>query len=247
MRATRWDALVTARACVMAVLAFALAWLITVATDEGGVPWGERAGRTLPLIPFCAAIGVWGALAPVRARGEALALEALGRTRGQIGASAVAGALVIVATAALLIATLHSIDLAGYYPTATHRTSWRWDGDAFVDAVQGLRVGADGQPSFWTGAREAAPRNTIPPYGRAAAALVTAVAGVGLALLAVRALLGGRATRERMVDIAACVLTVALTIVLFQAATVHAVSALAGVVPPILLLALAVQRYRALS
>src|SRR5260221_5419738 len=91
MRVTRWDANVLSRAAMIALLALALAWLVTAATDEGGVPWGERAGRTLPLAPLCAAIGAWGALAAVRARGEALALEALGRSPGGITAAAVGG------------------------------------------------------------------------------------------------------------------------------------------------------------
>ena len=54
---TRWDARVFARSAVVAGLALGLAWLVTAATDEGGVSWGERAGRTLPLAPACAAIG----------------------------------------------------------------------------------------------------------------------------------------------------------------------------------------------
>src|SRR5258706_6393188 len=91
MRVTRWDANVLSRAAIVAMLALVLAWLVTAATDEGGVAWGERAGRTLPLTPFCAAIGAWGALAAVRSRGEALALEALGRPPAEVAMAPVAG------------------------------------------------------------------------------------------------------------------------------------------------------------
>src|SRR5579871_4525753 len=106
---TRWDVHALLRAAGMAVAALALGWVLTAATDEGGVSWGERAGRTLPLTPLCAAVGAWGALAPVRARGEALALEALGRTRAQIAGAAVAGSAAVALVAALAMATVHAV------------------------------------------------------------------------------------------------------------------------------------------
>ncbi|MDP9150349.1 MAG: hypothetical protein M3O36_10470, partial [Myxococcota bacterium] len=71
---TSWDARLFARSAVAAALAFLVTWLVTAATDEGGVSWAERAGRAAPLAPVCAAAGVWLVLAPVRSRGEALAL-----------------------------------------------------------------------------------------------------------------------------------------------------------------------------
>src|ERR1700722_9478623 len=88
---TVWDTRPLARASLAAARARGLAWLVTAATDEGGVAWGERAGRTLPLAPLCAAVGAWAALAPVMARGEAAALGALGRSPAQIAAAAVGG------------------------------------------------------------------------------------------------------------------------------------------------------------
>lgn len=60
---TRWDTLGTVRASGLALFALGLGLALTAATDEGNVAWGERIGRTLPLIPVCAAIGVWGARA----------------------------------------------------------------------------------------------------------------------------------------------------------------------------------------
>src|ERR1700722_19834927 len=88
---TVWDTRQLARAALAATLALGLSWLVTAATDEGSVAWGERAGRTLPLAPLCAAVGAWVALAPVMARGETVALGALGRSRAQIAAAAVVG------------------------------------------------------------------------------------------------------------------------------------------------------------
>src|SRR5258705_13615327 len=75
-----WDRRYARRALVFSGLALALAFLLTAATDEGDVARPVRAGRTWPVIPMCAAVGVWAALAGPRARSERLALEALGRS-----------------------------------------------------------------------------------------------------------------------------------------------------------------------
>src|SRR5215469_9631418 len=151
-----------------------LAWLVTAATDEGGVSWGERAGRTLPLTPLCAAIGAWAALAPVRARGEWLALQSLGRTPLQVSGAAVGGAAAVALLAAAAMATVGAVSVAGFYPTATHADEWRWDGaDGFVDAARGLRVGADGVPVQVAPARSWSQSPAIPRHGRLSAALAT--------------------------------------------------------------------------
>src|ERR1700723_416531 len=136
----------------MASAAFALAWLVTATTDEGGVAWAERVGRTLPLAPLCAAIGAAVALAPVRSRGEARALAALGRARLEIAAGAVAGAALTALLAAALLGLVRAVDVAGFFPTATHASAWRWEGGTFVDAARGLRVAADGMPERIAGA-----------------------------------------------------------------------------------------------
>src|SRR4051794_23815483 len=100
---TSWDLRAFGRAFALAGLALAIAWLLTAATDEGGVPWGVRAGRTLPVAPACAALGAWIALLPARARGEVRALEALGRAPWQSGIAAGLGgaALAVCAAAAM--------------------------------------------------------------------------------------------------------------------------------------------------
>src|SRR5437879_4797490 len=91
MTLTTWDTRVAARALVLGALAFAVAWLVTATTDEGGVAWGVRAGRTLPIAPVCAALGTAIALAHLRARGEVRALEALGRAPWENALAAVCG------------------------------------------------------------------------------------------------------------------------------------------------------------
>src|SRR5258708_37602419 len=95
MQPTRWDLMLFARAAAMALIVFAVALLVTGATDEGGVPWLGRAARTLPLAPLCSALGVWAALAPVVVRGDAVALPSLGRPPRPIGAGGVVGAALV--------------------------------------------------------------------------------------------------------------------------------------------------------
>ncbi|HEY8041174.1 MAG TPA: hypothetical protein VIF15_15310 [Polyangiaceae bacterium] len=252
---TRWDGRLFARAAVVAALALAVGWLVTAATDEGGIGWGERAGRTLPLTPVCAAIGAWVALAPVRARGEARALAALGRSRAQIAAAAVAGAALVALAAALAIGALVRVDVAGFFPTATRASAWGWEGGAFVDRAQGLRVGQDGAPARLV-AEGMASLAAIPPHGRAAAAAATALAGIALPLLLAHALLGRspegvwgprdrRLTREDAAAALAAGAAIAGSVLLFQAAAARQAPALLGALPPLALLAFAVRRYRA--
>jgi hypothetical protein len=236
---TRWDGRQLTRAAAAAGLTLVLAWLVTAATDEGGVAWGERAGRTLPLTPFCAAIGAWVALAPVLSRGEALALEALGRSRPQIAAAAVLGGALVALAAALGLGLLRTVDVAGFFPTATHGSAWAWRGNAFADTLHGLRVGADGAPVLIP--VEAGRAITgIPPYGRAAASVVTACAGLALPLLLAHALLE-RARSLPLVLFAGG--AIAASVIAFQAAAAGHVPVALGALPTLGLLAFAVQRY----
>jgi hypothetical protein len=247
---TAWDTQVFGRAAGAAAATLLLAWLVTAATDEGGVAWGERVGRTLPLAPLCAALGVSAALAPVRWRGEAGALAALGRSRAQVAAGAVAGGAVVAIVAALFIGLVRRVDVAGFYPTATHASGWRWDGAAFVDGVRGLKVAADGMPRR-VPIEGGAALASLPAYARVAAALTTAIAGLALPLLLAHALLsraphdGRRWDRREAWVVASAVASIAASVVLFQSAAAHQLPALSAAAPALALLAFAVQRYRA--
>lgn len=256
-RVTRWDAVVFLRAVLVAGLALGLACLLTAATDEGGVPWAERAGRTLPLTPVCAAVGAWGALAPVRSRGEVRALEALGRSRMQIAAAAIAGAAAVAVVAALFVGAVRAVDVSGFYPAAFHNATWRWEGATFVNPAAGLRVEPDGTLVRSGTGDEPAPLERIPPQGRAAASLATALAGVALPMLLAQLLLVRHAgtRRERLgrqgevralqwPAIAASGAAVLGSLMLFQAAAARLVPALSAALPPAALLAFAVERSR---
>jgi hypothetical protein len=248
---TRWDARVLARSAVVTGLALALGWLVTAVTDEGGVPWGERAGRTLPLAPACAAIGVWVALAPARARGEGRALAALGRSRLQVAAAAVTGAGGICAVAALLLLASPRVDASGFFPTTLHGPRWHWDGQVFVDRGRGVYVTAEGAPEklALSAEQDTNSPGVLPAHGRAAAALAMLLAGVGMPLLLAHAMLirpaDRRFGRDDGTALLAAGVAVGASVVVFQAAAARLLPALLGVVPPMLLLAFAVQRYRA--
>jgi hypothetical protein len=254
MPPTRWDARVLVRAAVVAALAFAVAWLVTAVTDEGGVSWAQRAGRSLPLAPACAAVGAWAALAPVRARGEALALAALGRSRVQVAAAAVAGGALVALMAAVAIDASSAVDVTSFFPRAARASAWAWDGDTFVDRAQGLRVLANGTPVSIASEAGAAALS-IPSFGRAAAAIATAVAGLALPLIVAHGLLARvegadrtagdrRRARANAIALLAAVGCVAASLVLFQAAAARQLPALLGAAPPIALLAFALERYR---
>lgn len=229
-------------------MTLALAWLVTAATDEGGVSWGERAGRTLPLTPLCAAVGTWVALAPARSRGEARALASLGRSRVGVGGAAVAGAAAIALAAALLLGVVRSVDLTGFYPTATHASAWSFEAGSFVEAARGLRVTADGTPERVAALVGAAATSGLPRFARLAAAATTAIAGLALPLLLAHALLGraqdARFDRTDARVAGGAALGVAASIVLFQAAAARALPSMVAPLPALALLAFAVGRYR---
>jgi hypothetical protein len=245
---TTWDLRAFGRAAGVAAATLLLAWLVTAATDEGGVSWGERAGRTLPLTPLCAAVGAWVALAPARSRGEARALAALGRSRVGIGGAAVAGAAAVALAAALLLGIVRTVDLTGFYPTATHASAWSFDAGAFVNAARGLRVTADGTPEHIASLAGAAMASGLPRFARLAAATTTALAGIALPLLVAHAVLGraqdARFDRSDARLAAGAAVAVAASIVLFHAAAAHVLPSMLAPLPALALLAFAVRRYR---
>jgi hypothetical protein len=251
MSVTGWDIRVFLRAAAVALLSLGLAWILTAATDEGGLRWGERAGRTLPLVPVCAAIGVWGALAPVRSRGEARALAALGRTRAEVAAPAVAGGAFIALAAALALAVLPTVSVTGFYPTAPHAEGWRWEAGAFVEPVMRLRVAENGELARGTPVEGLLPEAMTIPAARAAAGISMLIAGIATALLLAHAMLFRDARLDSRGTVAsspwwplgAAGVCAAVSIVLFQAAAVEKVPALAGTLPSVALLAVAMALY----
>lgn len=143
-------------------------------------------------------------------------------------------------SAVLLGVGARAVDVEGFFPTARHASGWAWDGAAFVDRSQGLRIDADGAASRFA-AEVGTALAGVPSGGRAAAAVATALAGVALPLLVAHAAFA-REHAWRLAVAAGAAL--AGSIVAFQAAAARHSPAWLGALPPLLLLAFAVRRYR---
>lgn len=249
---TTWDLRAFLRALGATILALVVVWLVTAASDEGQLTAGARAGRTLPLVPLCGAVGAVLALATPRVRSETRALEALGRSPAENAYAAAAGAALPSLVVAALIAVSAAVDVSAFYPRAPRAESFVYvtgvSGAAFVSPTLGVRIEADGEARpIEVGA---APGDGLPRGARAAASLATGIAGVALALVAARAALrvslSTRRTRRRSHVVASiaglgCAMT---TLVAFQAAAARVAPAAVAVVPPALLLGAALVGYR---
>lgn len=249
---TTWDVRAALRAFAGALLALAVVWLITAATDEGQLSFGERAGRTLPLAPLCSAVGVALALGTARVRAEVRALEALGRSSGESSRAAAFGAAVPSVLMALAIGLAGSVDVGGFYPRAPRSDTFERVEGAFVATSLGVRVSDDGDTTFADSEENAPSRDaSLPRFARGVAASTTGIAGIALTLVASRAVLrpslsDRRSRRRARATAATLVLGCALsTLIAFQAAAAGIAPALVAVVPPALLLVLEVaQRWR---
>jgi hypothetical protein len=244
---TAWDRRVFLRAFVASITLFVGVWLVTAATDEGSIGWGARAGRALPLVPLCAAAGAWMGLAAARARGEARALQALGRSPSEVGLPAVAGASAFVVLAALALASVPAVGVEGFYPSVPTARAFVLDGDALLDESGALRVTLDGVPERVDPPRPprhlgSTPRVAVPPHGRAAAGLAMLLAGLALPLLA-----AGTRARHAPRAVAWVGLGMAGALVLFQAAAASRLWVGWAVVPPMALLFGALRIYRSAS
>ena len=247
---TAWDLRTFARALGATLIGIVVVWLVTAASDEGQLTAGVRAGRTLPLAPLCSAIGAALALGTARVRDETRALEALGRSPGQSARSAAIGAALPSILIGLAIASSPIIDVSGFYPRAPRGDTFVYEDGAFSSPTLGVRVASDGEPRSIEGHGTTADEG-LPRHARAAAATATGMAGVALSLVAALAvlrvsLLHRRGRRRRRivagVQVFACVL---FTLVAFQAAAARVAPASLAMLPPALLLAVALLGYRA--
>jgi hypothetical protein len=255
-----WDARAALRAGIAASGLVGVAVLVTAATDEGGVAWGARVARTLPVVPACGAIATWLVLGTARGRGEVRALEALGRAPWQNARGAVLGAALVAAIVAGAIGATR-LDVRGFFPEAPRAAAMRFDGAAFHDPTERWIVPLDGIPRIETGASSpAAPsperplsvpartRATWADAERPVAALVTLIAGLALPLAAARGSLGRR-RRGRLLSaawvraIAATAATGLAEILFLHLAAAHRGPAWLALLPPAALLGALVLRY----
>ncbi len=195
---TAWERSIARRTLVSALAAFALALLVTAASDEGGVSWAERLARTLPAAPLLAAAATGLVAQHARARGEHRALASLGASPWSVARGAVAGAAVFALVAALLTALVPGA-AATFFPRAPFVAHFAVAAGAaphaFVDPGSGWTVLADGalvrDASGFASAGAAATAGAtrgLPSGAVAAAATALAAAGIGLSLLVAAAL-----------------------------------------------------------
>jgi hypothetical protein len=230
---TRWDVREAGRAAGFAALALLFAWLVTAATDEGGVAWTERAARVLPLAPACAALGTWLGQTPGWARGEGRVFASLGRAPLATSASSVFGGAGVAWAVALAIAFAGRVDVGGFFPVArVPKVYVAEPGGAFLEAATGYLIEPDGTLlAPHSIPRAAAALETVPSRGRLAAGLATGLAGLAFPLLVARTARGSWLERG-----AVALLAAVASVVLFQAAAVGLVGALAASLPSLLLL-----------
>lgn len=248
---TSWDARALARALAATCVAFLIGWLVTAASDEGGLTVGARAGRTVPLLPLFSAVGAAIAVGGRRTRQEVRALAALGRSPLRSAAIVAAGAATPALASALVIALVARADASAFYPSPQSSDRFTYADGAFVSEALGARVDvATGEIALGP-AREAAGEPGLPRGGRAAAAVAMALAALALSLLAARTAIDAapdedRATSRRRVARAggALAATALATTLVFQAAAAGAVTPWTAVIPPITLLAFLARRYQ---
>ncbi len=251
---TAWDRRALLRAFVGAVLGLVVVWLVTAASDEGQLTVGARAGRTLPVAPFCSAVGAALALGSARVRQEARAFEALGRSPAETGSAAAFGAALPSIVLAVLIAVIPSLDVAAFYPRAARGEVFvAKDDGSFESPTLGVKVNVDGETEALPADATRSENNgdaELPRGARWVAALATGLAGLSFSLLTARAALrrslldARRRRRMRWVAFGEATLCAVLTLIAFQAAAARLLPAALAIVPPAVLLAVALARQK---
>jgi hypothetical protein len=234
---TAWDRRTFALTFAMGALLFAVACVVSGATDEGSVAWSLRVARATPLVPICGAVVTFLALRRAERRGEMLALESIGTSPARIAACAVAAAAALGLIAALCIASFRGPALESFFPHASAHGDVRVEGDAFVDPYRGVRIDHDGE--LTREKKIAQPEMPEAPGRAASAAILTALLGAALPLVAAR---GVRHELARPTAIAG--LMCALCMLLAQATAAGRSPAVLVCLPAAALLVYAALRYR---
>ena len=238
-KVTAWDVRMAGGALALGALLFAVACLVTGATDEGSVHWATRVARTLPVVPLCGAAVTWLALRRAQRRGEMLALESIGASPARAAAFVVAGAALLACVAASCVLVIRGAEDA-FFPRAVARDDVVAMDAAFVDRARGVRIARDGVLTRQVPAISASGGEPAGSHARtASAAAVLALLGIALPLLAARAA-RGRPGRSVALAAAMCV----LCILSMQAAAVGRAPPVLACVPAAALLILAAVRYR---
>jgi hypothetical protein len=224
---------------VMAEIAvFALAFAVSVATDEGGLTLAVRLGRVAPLVPLVAAVAAYAVMSGVRSRGEERALGALGVPPRSLALACALGAWMAPALTAMAI-TFGHVDVEGFYPPPPSAPEIHDSDGRFVSDDLGAAIADDGAITAYV-AKEPHERRTVrlglPTHARLAAGLTTFLVGVALSLAFAR-------EKKALLDLVPALVCAAAVIVSFQLAAAGRTSAFASLVPALALLAFELRAY----
>jgi hypothetical protein len=221
-----YDRSLARRAAAIGGVSTLVAGVVVAATDAGG-PWAQRLGMTAALAPLCGAAGTLATVRIAAARGEILALAAVGAGPARALLGAVAGGSAVGLLGAIVAAS-GAADLGPLFPRPPAARIWVVEGGALHEITLGLRAGAHGELAI------EAPRAAVTglPAG-AAAFTILALAVAALACPAwIAALPGATPARRAVVGVTA----ILAAIVAFQGVAAARLPAIALVVAPLLLL-----------
>ncbi|MFO0757934.1 MAG: hypothetical protein U0359_15665 [Byssovorax sp.] len=140
---TAWDLRLALRAAALTALGALLIALIVATTDEGA-PWPRRLGMIAALLPLAASLAVLATIRLAAARGELVALGALGVDPVRQVEGAVAGGA-LIGLAGPLLGALGGLDLGGLFPRPALAAAWQVEGAHLRELGQGLLVGPGGE------------------------------------------------------------------------------------------------------
>lgn len=142
-----FDRAVCRRSVVITLVLALLTLGVMVATDEVGSTPRMRLARLIAIVPGLIALGEGIVLAQCRARGELVALSALGASPWRIGRGArIAGWALGAIGVLLLLSPL--TDPAPLFPAVVRSTPWIPTLGALADPATGVRVVSDGSIAF---------------------------------------------------------------------------------------------------
>lgn len=222
----------------------AIAFAVSVASDEGGLTLFVRLGRIVPLVPLTSAVAAYAVMAGVRARGEATALGSLGVSPREISLVAAFAALVLPTLAAAALAS-GRVDVEGFFPPPPVAPELRVEDARFVSDDLAVSVAVDGTLAAYApraaGAalgRAAEPSKIrgLPGHARSAAGLTTFLVGAALALAFSR-------KKKAFGELVPAIACAAAVLVGFQLAAAGRFSAFGASAPALGLLAYEVRAY----
>jgi hypothetical protein len=136
------------RAATIAAVAALVVLIVVAATDAGG-PWSSRLGMTAALSPLVGSLGAFWAVRIARARGELLALAAVGADPGRAVLGAMLGGTALGVIGAL-VASSGYVDLSGMFPEVAARV-FLPEGAGLYEPSLGLHLGPSGALSIEAG------------------------------------------------------------------------------------------------